>query len=454
MTGSVRMPLQTGTTAMWSLARSAAALPPSLVACTALVVMVLQLLGLHIIDHPAIAPYTKDVIAWFFFTGFLGITAAPPLLVYAIAHLHRFFRNLPSDVIISPSDLRVQTVLRTHTYPWSEVHGPACHVTVEHEKRITIGTIVRRVLSRSTEDVERSEIEIARLVLPTTSGDHVVLGHAERPIERESLQAVCETIQASDADEQIPSPRLSQQYQAAIIHCTRCQAVVQPADADRVDCAHCGQGVAVPHELRLRLRDAHQIARGRSAVEKLVHSLIRQPGAVRTNVYVFICAAVMFMAWPVALALLTLVDHYDFISPQTMTACFVSPLGFILGLFFILRGLTARRAALRLLTLHYGAFPPDGEGEPHTCRSCGAPLHEEPDRILIRCAYCDADNILALDLRRRAAPAAEQERRLERDLRAQRRERIKWAVYAFLSIFIVAGSILLAVTSVMRQLPG
>jgi hypothetical protein len=209
----------------------------------------------------------------------------------------------------------------------------------------------------------------------------------------------------------------------------------------------------MPDELRLKLKDVSRIARGRSALEKLIRSLIRQPSALRTNVYVFLCAILMFMAWPVAMALLTLVDHYDFISPQTMSACFISPLGFILGLFFILRGHTARRAALRLLTLHYGARPPGSEGEPHTCRSCGAPLHEELDQILIRCAYCDADNVLALDLKRRAAPAVEQERRLEQDLRAQRRERIKWTVYSFLSIFIVAGSIALAISSVMKQLP-
>ncbi len=448
------MPLQTGTTAMWSLARSAAGLPPSLVATTALVVMVLQLLGVHIIDHPAVEPHVKDVIAWFFFMGFLGIAAGPPLLGYSLAHLYRFFRNLPSDVLICPDDLKVQTVLRTYTYPWSEVNGAASYVTVEREKRITIGYIVRRALSRSTEHVERSEIEIARLILPMKNGDHVILGQAERPIERESLQAVCETIQASDTDAQIPSPRLSQQYQARIIHCPRCQAVVRPRNADTVACVHCGQEVAMPHDLRLKLRDARQIARGQASLETLIRSLIRLPSAARTNVFVFISAPVMFAAWPAAMALLTLVDHYDFISPQTMSACFISPLAFILGLFFILRGHTARRGALRLLTLHYGAHPPASEGEPRTCRSCGAPLDEEPDRILIRCAYCGSDNILALDLKRRAAPAAEQERRLERDLRAQRRERIRWAIYSFLSIFIVVGSIVLAVTSVMKQLPG
>ncbi|MBW2260795.1 MAG: hypothetical protein JRG91_02395 [Deltaproteobacteria bacterium] len=448
------MPLQTGTTAMWSLARSAAFLVPSLVSTTALVVMVLQFVGVPILDHPVVRHYAKDMIAWFFFLGFLGIAFGPPLLGFSIAHLYRFFRNLPSDVLVSPTDLKVQTVLRTYTYPWSEVIGPACYVTVEREKRITIGYIILRALSRSTEHVERSDIEVARLILPTNRGDHVILGTAERPIERESLQAVCETIQASDTDEQIPSPRLSQQYQARIIHCPQCQAVIQPRNADTVDCTHCGQSVAMPDELRLKLRDVRQIARSQSSLETLIRSLIRQPSAVRTNVYVFLCAALMFLAWPVALALLTLVDHYDFISPQTMSACFISPLAFILGLFFILRGHTARRGALRLLTLHYGARPPAFEGEPHTCRSCGAPLHEEPDQILIRCTYCEADNILALDLKRRAAPAAEQERRLAEDLRAQRRERTKWSVFSALAILIVVASILLAVATVMNELAG
>lgn len=39
--------------------------------------------------------------------------------------------------------------------------------------------------------------------------------------------------------------------------------------------------------------------------------------------------------------------------------------------------------------------PPEREGGPPRCRSCGAPLDVEPDAFAARCAYCGTDSLLS-----------------------------------------------------------
>ena len=45
----------------------------------------------------------------------------------------------------------------------------------------------------------------------------------------------------------------------------------------------------------------------------------------------------------------------------------------------------------------FAASSPSASGEPPNCRQCGAPLSVQPDDVLVRCIYCEADNIVLLD---------------------------------------------------------
>jgi hypothetical protein len=45
----------------------------------------------------------------------------------------------------------------------------------------------------------------------------------------------------------------------------------------------------------------------------------------------------------------------------------------------------------------FAAGPPSEPGEPPNCRQCGAPLSVRPDDVLVRCIYCEAENIVLLD---------------------------------------------------------
>lgn len=45
----------------------------------------------------------------------------------------------------------------------------------------------------------------------------------------------------------------------------------------------------------------------------------------------------------------------------------------------------------------FAAAPPSAPGEPPNCRQCGAPLSVQPDDVVVRCIYCEAESIVRLD---------------------------------------------------------
>lgn len=45
----------------------------------------------------------------------------------------------------------------------------------------------------------------------------------------------------------------------------------------------------------------------------------------------------------------------------------------------------------------FAATPPTKPGEPPNCRQCGALLTVEPDDVLVRCVYCEAESIVRLN---------------------------------------------------------
>jgi hypothetical protein len=45
----------------------------------------------------------------------------------------------------------------------------------------------------------------------------------------------------------------------------------------------------------------------------------------------------------------------------------------------------------------FAAAPPSKPGAPPHCRQCGAPLSVQPDDVLVRCIFCEAESIVRLD---------------------------------------------------------
>lgn len=81
--------------------------------------------------------------------------------------------------------------------------------------------------------------------------------------------------------------------------------------------------------------------------------------------------------------------------------------GLLLGVWLILipAQLLAARVAMKNVLVSgatnvgaaFAASPPSAPGEPPNCRQCGAPLSVQPDDIVVRCIYCEAESIVQLD---------------------------------------------------------
>jgi hypothetical protein len=126
---------------------------------------------------------------------------------------------------------------------------------------------------------------------------------------------------------------------------------------------------------------------------------------------------------------------------------------FVIALVMTLLSLTrvqvADRRAARYLTLHAAARRPERAGDAYGCRNCGAPLMPQSASagVVSRCVYCEADNVLGLDLRREAMAAEPERRAVERALeqRADERRAGWW------QIGVAAGVIVLCIVHWIPQ---
>ncbi|MCE9575113.1 MAG: hypothetical protein K8W52_18320, partial [Deltaproteobacteria bacterium] len=73
------------------------------------------------------------------------------------------------------------------------------------------------------------------------------------------------------------------------------------------------------------------------------------------------------------------------------------------------------------------------------CRRCQCPLPDDDLGGVVRCGYCQADNIAGIDLR----PLVDQARGKHRDvdvaLAARRREQLLWAGLSLVALIALAG---------------
>ena len=202
--------------------------------------------------------------------------------------------------------------------------------------------------------------------------------------------------------------------------CPSCSAPVPLGDGEVATCSFCQAKVPLPPEYRA-IRDAEQQRTvDRDAAEKLYRQLGSPPSAALRawgsgvtiaggtligiiTVILTINAAFMLLAGFAlelvlhAFAGLLGIDLIDRFGGGTVYAAFVVIIvGF--GLFPIwLTGYLDSLAQIKhSLQVNLAARPPQKPGFPSTCRGCGAALDVPPGAFGVRCAYCQADNIVSL----------------------------------------------------------
>jgi hypothetical protein len=419
-TKAVRLPLQIGTSSLWSLTRSSAALLPGLALIPLGIAAAIATKGRYAGIALALAIATCGVL----------------LVVFAWAHIRYAWQDRPSDVILSPEGLRVEGG-RFHglVVPWSLIDRTRTSIRADEEERLTLASIalsgvmtgLLALIGIGASDGIKETIAVHRLVVVRRRGGSVVVAEAERPIEQESLRVLLDSIRA---DQWYPRPDVeagTAPPTLGVVACPGCGAAAMPDEAETVTCRYCGALVVIPEEVRRGVRDGRVISHEHRLSERVLARLIDQPGASSTG-GLFIAAAVpMLLAWPLAFGLAG--REWELGSFQATAAAklalFASAV--ILGLFCFLRARLVDRFALRLLTLGFAARSPVDARAPFTCRRCGAPLAEARDSVRVPCAYCGTENLVGLDLGHRAKVETTQAGTLGDALRSRSRERRLWS---------------------------
>ena len=202
--------------------------------------------------------------------------------------------------------------------------------------------------------------------------------------------------------------------------CPSCSAPVPLGDGEVATCSFCQAKVPLPAEYRA-LRDAeHQRTTDREVAEKLYRKLGSPPSpALRAwtsavtiasaalvgivGLLLTISAGLMLLAgFALELVLHALahplgIDLIDRFGGGTVYAGFVVIM-IVFGLLpvWLVGYLDSLAEIKRTLQVSLAAHPPQKPGFPSTCRGCGAALDVPSGAFGVRCAYCQADNIVSL----------------------------------------------------------
>lgn len=401
----LRVPLQIGTSALSSLVLTAAFFAPGSV----LVVGALTVLSYFGIDDRG------EVGSYLLLPGFF-------VCGLAWKHLLRVRSERPSDLLLTADGFEVRGGPSSgRRIKWTEV----AKVTIEQPKKKD---------QKSEDDSDLRQLLVCRRDSKTS--ERILLAAADRPSEQRSLTELARMLEAGRGARPEYANRIAAKEDAiALLLCPACGAAVAPADAATVACAYCQATVTVRDEVRTRLRNAADVARRPDAA---VAKLLDQPGAGFLSSIFAVATLFVLGAWPAAVALATLnyMEHAFTIKGAAYLLLFV--VAGVLGCFGLLRGRLVDRQALRLVALDFGAIPPAGPDKSYLCRQCLAPLQARSEQVLVSCVYCQAENVLGIDLRRDAKVARKEASSLADALRRRASERRRWRGVSLAGIALLA----------------
>ncbi len=196
---------------------------------------------------------------------------------------------------------------------------------------------------------------------------------------------------------------------------TRCptcgaNAPLSLATPSELSCPFCGHHGPLPAEVAQSLATAEAELRAQDA---RTHQLSAEQrdllarSAFRRQRYLLSAALVLvpfLLAFAVALRG-TLEDvRYGAAGPGSVVGLLVCLLPAFLSVAGIALGERRVRAALDELRGLVAALPPLGPGQPHRCHVCGGPVAVAGGVAVVRCSFCQADNLVGSEAR--AATAA------------------------------------------------
>lgn len=380
-----RLPLQLGTTFVREV-MVAAALIAALPVLPALLIVLLgasdSKLGAQLGPGAWVLPFVGPAV----------------LLAIGYASLRRAPLRRPSDILIDARGLVVEGGPQHGLeLEWASVEPEHWRVVdVTRARRLVVGDPHEVVLAEATSSAERRSFELTA----------------------RTLRELSRFARASEANDRTP-PRGPD-----VLACTACGSAVAPDDADEVRCDHCAAAVAIPAELRARVRHAADVRRTKSAAADAIVTLLDQPTASSTSRSVLLLAVPLVLAWMFCAWVAYRLELVHALRGESALGLlyFVAVSG--VGCYLAARALADRRGTFALITHELAALAPPRPGAHHLCRACGAPLREPPHEVVVICAYCETENVLGFDVHRERRTHDEQQFELRDALARRTRQRI------------------------------
>lgn len=430
----LRLPLQVGTTASWSLLRAGLALVP----------------GVVLLAVTPAAHRSDDALL----TAFTALTGAF-LTLYGLQHVLRAWRARPGDAVLGEAGVRFEGGrLDGVALAWSELDPAKTTVEDARDFRLSITRglehfafwVLSSLLSNSPELAPEERFPPRRLRLRTKDGREWEAAYAEKLGEQQSLDALWGSIRARLGTAAKPAPACT----PGVLVCASCRAPLVPEDAAQATCRFCGATTPLTAELREKVKAQAALAAAQASAGRLVEALLVQPGAGRASRWLAFAAVGILAGWAAALTPLFIAGLDNNGVFEVLVALAAGMLIALALVSFSKLGLVDRRA-LRLLTTSFGArAPADPRGAPE-CRRCQAPLPAS-DRTVVGCAYCGADNVLGIDLRADVAPAKAHQQSLQQLFASKQRQRSRTVTSAVVTLLAGgAAGFLLLMTGVVSS---
>jgi hypothetical protein len=168
-------------------------------------------------------------------------------------------------------------------------------------------------------------------------------------------------------------------------------------DAPSLVCRFCGANNILPQVYRDQLHLTRELD---SATRNAVEQWLRLEH-IKAPRWWLICAAIApFVLLAGSLMILLVAALLRAVSGQALPGLLL-----VVWLIMVPAQLLAASVAMKNVLVSgaanvgvvFAASPPSTPGEPPTCRQCGAPLSVQPEDVVVRCIYCEAESLVRLD---------------------------------------------------------
>ena len=186
-------------------------------------------------------------------------------------------------------------------------------------------------------------------------------------------------------------------HRLAPLQCVNCNAPLVVVDTPALACRFCGATNVMPPVYREELRLTRDLdSATRQAAEqwmRLAHIKVPRWWLICAAIAPFVLLTGSLMALLIA-GLLRVVSGHALPGLLLCVWIIVIPAQ-LLGANVAMKNVLVSGATN--VGAAFAAIPPSTPGEPPNCRQCGAPLSVQPDDVLVRCIYCEAESIVRLD---------------------------------------------------------